>query len=76
MRERWSDKEVCMTKPNETKADRRSFLKLVGASAVGGGAALTAAGAASAKSAEEPAPGGDYRESEHVRRFYDLAREY
>lgn len=61
---------------HETKSDRRSFLKLVGASAIGGGAALGAAGSAAAKSAEEPAPGGDYRESEHVRRFYDLAREF
>lgn len=65
-----------MTKATETKADRRSFLKLVGASAVGGGAALATTAASAARPADEPAPGGDYRETEHVRRFYDLAREF
>ncbi|MEM1397549.1 MAG: formate dehydrogenase [Pseudomonadota bacterium] len=65
-----------MTKENETKADRRSFLKLIGASAVGGGAVVAASGAAVAGVKDEPAPGGDYRDSEHVRRYYGLARDF
>lgn len=62
--------------PETAVADRRSFLRLVGASAVGGGAAIAAGAAAAAPASEKPTPGGDYRESEEVKRYYDLAREY
>ncbi|MEL6227409.1 MAG: formate dehydrogenase [Pseudomonadota bacterium] len=58
-------------------ADRRNFLKLAGASVVGGGAAVAAATGAQASEAEAaPKPGSDYHASEHVRRYYDLAREF
>jgi hypothetical protein len=54
-------------------SDRRSFLKLAGLGTVG-----TAAAAASSvtASAEPLAPkgNGDYRETDHVKRVYDLAR--
>ena len=54
-------------------ADRRSFLKLVGAGAVTGGTALGAT-AASASQAAGDEKGGSYRETEHVKTYYDLAR--
>lgn len=58
-----------------TLRDRRSFLKLAGASVVGGGAAaMTVAGPAAAETEAEPKPGELYRETEHVKRYYELAR--
>ena len=56
-------------------ADRRSFLKLAGAGVVGAGAAATTGSAVEAAEAK-PERGGGYRESEHVKRYYALAREY
>lgn len=57
------------------KADRRSFLKLAGAGVVGSGAALasTVAPADAASSAPEAGEGG-YRETDHVKRYYELAK--
>ncbi len=56
-------------------ADRRSVLKLAGAGVVTGGAALVAgAGVVEAATAEPPAEGQIYRETEHVKRFYELAK--
>lgn len=54
-------------------ADRRSFLKLAGAGAVTGGAAVTTAAVVAAPS---QAADNDslYRETEHIKRYYDLAR--
>jgi hypothetical protein len=55
--------------------DRRSFLKLAGASVVGGGAAaMTAVAPAAAETDAEPKPGQLYRETEHVKRYYELAK--
>ncbi len=55
-------------------ADRRSFLKLAGASAAAGGAALV-----SGEKKAEAGEAGDkkpalYRETDHIRRYYELAR--
>lgn len=61
-------------KKNETDArtDRRSFLKLAGVAA---GGAILAGGATAAQSAEQAASEtGSYRESEHVKTYYKLAR--
>jgi len=58
------------------KQDRRGFLKLAGASIIGGGPAVAAASGAAAADSEAPAPGGDYRLTESVKRCYDLAREF
>lgn len=62
----------------ETKAkglDRRSFLRGVGAGAGAAGvAALVATDGAEAAPAEKEHKAGGYRETEHVRRVYDLAR--
>lgn len=56
------------------KAERRQFLKLAGLGAAG--AAATVAGAepaAAAVKAEKPGKQG-YRETPHVRTYYELAR--
>jgi hypothetical protein len=55
-------------------ADRRNFLKLAGAGIVGAGAAAVAVPAV-AEETKTDAQGG-YRESEHVKRYYALAREF
>ncbi|MEO1280728.1 MAG: hypothetical protein AAFR75_09000 [Pseudomonadota bacterium] len=63
----------------ETKADRRGFLKLAGAGVVGGSAAAAAAVAGTTvanASTEEANPDRLYQETEHVKRFYALAREF
>lgn len=59
-------------------ADRRSFLKLAGAGVVGGSAAAVAAvsGTTPADAAEKPNDKSLYRETEHVKKFYALAREF
>jgi hypothetical protein len=59
------------------KTDRRSFLKLAGLGTVG---TVAAAASAVTASADELAPKGsghtrsEYRETEHVKQMYDLAR--
>ena len=55
----------------EAVADRRSFLKLAGAAA--GGAALMT-GEKKAQASEAKPKTGLYRETEHIRRYYELAR--
>ena len=59
-------------RPEKPAARRRDVLKLVGLAPVAGAAAL--AGGKSAKAAEaKPAERG-YRESEHIRKYYETAR--
>jgi len=54
--------------------NRRGFLRSLGMGAVVGGAAM-AAGAGTVVADEKPAKDGTgYRETEHVRTYYDLAR--
>ncbi len=56
-------------------ADRRNFLKFAGASAVTGTAAVVGAGGVRAAPAVGAKAGdGDYRETAHVKRYYELAR--
>jgi hypothetical protein len=57
----------------EVVADRRSFLKLAGAGAAAGGAALVT-GEKKATAAEVKPKTSLYRETEHIRRYYELAR--
>ena len=54
-------------------ADRRGFLKLAGASAVTGATGAVAATPATV-AAEPDAEAGLSRETEHIRRYYELAR--
>ncbi len=59
----------------DTLADRRSFLKLAAAGTVtGGAAAIAGPAAASAAAPQAEAENGQYRETAHVKRYYDLAR--
>ncbi len=53
-------------------ADRRSFLKLAGAGVAASGAAVAAGSPATAK--ESKPREGLYRETAHVKRYYELAR--
>jgi hypothetical protein len=62
---------------DETKkplADRRNFIKLAGASAATAGAAVVSAGAIAAAPVVKPADDAMYRETDHVKRYYELAR--
>lgn len=56
------------------QADRRNFLKLAGAGMVGSGAALAATVTPAAATAETTQETGTYRETEHVKRYYELAK--
>ncbi|HXK53661.1 MAG TPA: formate dehydrogenase [Hyphomicrobiales bacterium] len=55
------------------KAGRRGFLKLISLSAAFGGALALTKGKAEAGEAE-PEDNSGYRESEHVKTYYKLAR--
>jgi nitrous oxide reductase len=62
-------------KTEDVIADRRNFLKFAGASAVTGTAAVVGAGGVMATPVAEAKPtDGDYRETAHVKRYYELAR--
>jgi hypothetical protein len=56
-------------------AGRRNFLKLASVGAVAGTVAAAAGGRQhEAEAAEPEARGKGYRETDHVRKFYELAR--
>ena len=55
------------------EAGRRDFLKLASVAAVTGGTAL-AAGGTEAEAAEVKTGDGRYRETDHVRTYYDSAK--
>ena len=58
---------------SDTKPGRRNFLKLAGVATVTGGAALAVGGNEAEASVEQTSEQG-YRETEHVRTYYDSAR--
>lgn len=55
-------------------ADRRDFLRMMSVGVVTGGAALTQSGVVQAATTETPVAHDGYRETDHVRRYYELAR--
>lgn len=55
-------------------ADRRGFLKLMGFGAVSTGTAAVSAVAGTSEAEAKPRADGGYRETEHVKTYYDLAR--
>ena len=57
----------------QVTSDRRNFLKLAGAGAVLSGAAVVASGTAQAETPVDTDQ-GRYRETEHVRKVYELSR--
>lgn len=60
-------------KKEEINAGRRDFFKKAGLGASAAAATMTAA-KAGAFEASQPAKNGGYRETDHVRKFYELAR--
>ncbi len=64
-----------MSKDRDEKsvAERRDFLKLATLGTVLGGAAMAAGGSAQSATAEKSESRG-YRETDHVKTYYDLAR--
>lgn len=69
------EEKMKQSEKKAAEADRRSFLKLAGAGVVGSGAALAATVAPAAAASTEPAAdAGSYRESDHVKRYYELAK--
>ena len=65
-----------MKKLNPDKVQRRSFLKgaAVAGAAVGTGAVSTQTLANAAAEQTEPAKNSGYRETDHIRAYYKLAR--
>jgi hypothetical protein len=59
-------------RPEKSTAKRRDVLKLVGLAPVAGAAAL--AGGRPANSAPAKPAARGYRESEHIRKYYESAR--
>lgn len=60
-------------RPKKTATKRRDFLKFVGLGSVAGAAALsTGAPTAAADEPKPQSPG--YRETEHIRKYYETAR--
>jgi len=57
----------------KSAADRRDFLKLATVGTVLGGAAVAAGGSVQA-AVRADAEGAGYRETDHVKRYYDLSR--
>ena len=68
-------KNIRGNKEEPLETNRRSFLKLSAASLAGGAASLAAnTRSGHAKEAASHGEDGLYRETEHVRKYYDLAR--
>jgi len=63
-------------KPSDKKMDsgRRDFLTLAGVSAVTGGAVLASGGKSAEAAVAADQKGKLYRETDHVRRVYELSR--
>lgn len=58
----------------KAKADRRGFLKLLGVGALSGGAALALDNTSAEASEKDAASKGSYRETEHVKTYYESTR--
>ncbi len=61
-------------KCDRVKADRRSFLKLAGAGAVTGGVVLVGGKGVAEASTAADETGRLYRETDHIKKYYELAR--
>jgi hypothetical protein len=63
-----------MSKKQAASLDRRDFFRKVGLGAGVAAAGLTATAAQAAVPEQAPAKGSGYQETEHVKKFYELAR--
>lgn len=61
-------------KCDRATADRRNFLKLAGAGAVAGGVALVSNGKSAEASTTADESGRLYKQTDHIKTYYDLAR--
>ena len=61
-------------RPEQHKAKRRDFLKLVGLGGLGGAATAVSGGTTPEAKAEEAPQGPGYRETPHVKKYYDTAK--
>jgi hypothetical protein len=61
-------------RPERNKAKRRDFLKLVGLGSVAGAATAVTGGNTPEATAEEASQGPGYRETPHVKKYYDTAK--
>ncbi len=62
-----------MSKKEEIDSGRRDFFKKAGFGAGAAAIAMTASQAGAVEAAK-PVKGSDYTETDHVRKYYDLAR--
>lgn len=63
-----------MSKKEEINADRRNFFKKAGFSAGAAAIAVTASKAGAVEAVSPPSKGSGYAETDHVRKYYQLAR--
>ncbi len=69
------ERENSMTaKAEESRTDRRSFLKLAGLGSVASGAALVTGEKSEAAETSAATAGDGYRETDHVKAYYKSAR--
>jgi len=61
-------------RPERNKAKRRDFLKLVGLGSLAGAATAVTGGKAPEAQAEPKPEGAGYRETPHVRKYYQTAK--
>ncbi|MEC5289468.1 twin-arginine translocation signal domain-containing protein [Aurantimonas sp. C2-6-R+9] len=61
-------------KGKDARTDRRAFLKFAGLGTVATGAALVTGGQADAEVADAKSAAPGYRETDHVKTFYQTAR--
>lgn len=63
-----------MSKKEEINAARRDFFKKAGLGAGAAAVAVTASKAGAVEATPSASKGSGYRETDHVRKFYELAR--
>ena len=68
------DADPKRNKAHRGKAGRRDFLKLVGLGGVATGAALATGGKPAPAPAQETSDNAGYRDSPHVRKYYESAK--
>jgi hypothetical protein len=61
-------------RPERNKTKRRDFLKLVGLGSLAGAATAASGGNAPEAQAGEKPQGAGYRETPHVKKYYDTAK--
>ena len=71
-KDREANRGKANTAPGVAEPSRRRFFRAAGAGALAGGATLAAGGTANA--ADEIRSPSSYKETEHMKRYYDSAR--